>query len=394
MARLRVLLRCARLSDQRAWKVQRSASEVVIEWAVGIGVTYYFLRQLWIATLGPAQMRWSAARTLIVLLGIAWLLLPATIPRSMAAQSLKSYPLTLLQLSAFSLLSMLQNWRCVVLCAASLAGIIAALRAPHSSEGINLPMEWMAVAVFLGLGSAAVRPELRFRTDRTKGNRRGAETRRFPLASKEFRYYKRMPGMYLALTFSLAAGLAEYFGSWMNAAAATFAFLFIALTQLAPVLNPFGLETSSELDRYRLLPMTYSRLLFQKHMCLSAIFVATTLPLIAAMVYRMPLAVFFMSLPMYFLVFMSWLVTGLLLMPLPAAQQIRLSYWTSSRRRVTVSLAVMAIILLAACPIACAILAATSSPVLGTAAALGLVSLLILGYVSLLHRRKWPVGTP
>jgi hypothetical protein len=183
----------------------------------------------------------------------------------------------------------------------------------------------------------------------------------------------------------------------MTPAKATVPILLLAFLQLPAVLNPFGLESSAELDRYRLLPVPFWKLLLNKHIALALLFSLSAAPIAAALVYRMPWADSCMTALQFFLVLLSWLATGSLLMGTRVARQILMAYGTVSGNGMSMLLAATAACLVAAVPVGGAVVMRTITmrkmgPVAEDSTALALLSLLTVVYVLILRKQDWPAG--
>lgn len=133
-----------------------------------------------------------------------------------------------------------------------------------------------------------------------------------------------MMDFYVALIISLCAGLSEFLGKWMSPVKAIVPLLLIALPQMPAFLNPFGLETRSELDRLLLAPRRYWVLLRTKHVALVTLFLLSTLPLSLALIYRMPFIQLSITMIEICTIGLSCLIVGLSLMHQPRARQIRI----------------------------------------------------------------------
>ena len=362
---------------------------MAVEWLVGIAGSYVLFRQLKVILDGPLPMRLSAARMLISTLMAAWVLLPSATPVTIPGSRLALYPLTLAQKGIFSILSILQNRRITAVLAASLVSILVMARLPHSLMAMAEAATALTVTAGVGVGCAIALQSLQIGTRHMRGNE--LKWRRFPLLCKELRCYLRTLDFYLAFFISTGAGLSELFGDWMSPAKAALPLLLLAMLQMPAILNPFGLETPPQLDRYHLLPTPYWKLLFGKHIALAMLFLASTVPVAAALICRMPFVESCSSAAVLCLVLMSWLVTGLLLMRLPSARQIRVAFGAISGNDMSALLVIQSAMMMAAVPVAAAVAMRSLSPVGGSLTTFGLLCFMIAVYVWSLRKQDWPV---
>jgi len=395
MARLRPLFHYARLSDRRAWTVKRSGAEKLLEYGVGIVLVCAVLQQLRTIAFGPLPMSLLAARQMLLAVAVAWVLLPSTASTSIPVRRFAQYPLTGFQRAAYRVATICLNWRIAAVFGVSLLSVLAFIRAPHPAVSIAEAAGLLMAAACAGLASAIVLPKLQNGVRASKRSGAVATSQSYPLLRKELRCYARTLDLYLALAVSLAAGLTEYLGTWMTPAKATIPLLLLAFLQLPSALNPFGLESSAELDRYQLLPIPFWKLLLNKHIALALLFSLSAVPIAAALVYRMPWTDICATALLYCLVLLSWLVTGLLLMGIRAARQIRMAYGTVSGNGMSMLLATTAACLVAAVPVGGTVVMRTITmgkmrPVAEDSTALVLLSLLTVVYVLILRKRDWP----
>ena len=176
----------------------------------------------------------------------------------------------------------------------------------------------------------------------------------------------------------------------MTPAKALLPLLLIATLQIPAVLNPFGLERRSEMDRYRLFPAPYWKLLMQKHLALAALFHASAVPLAAALACRMSLPEICATAIQFCLVLMSLLLMGTILMRTPSARWIRISFGSISGSNMPLTLVVEAVLLLALVPVAGAIAIRGTAPITACFIALGILTGVIAAYVLLIRRQLWP----
>lgn len=397
MARLRPLFHYARLSDRRAWTVKRSGVEKLLEYGVGIVLVYALLQQLRTIAMSPLPMSLLAARQMLLAIAVAWVLLPSTASTSIPVRRFAQYPLTGFQRAAYRVATLCLSWRIAAVFGVSLLSVLAFIRAPHPAVSIAEAAGLLMIAACAGLASAIVFPKLQSGVLSSRRSGAAGASRSYPLLRKELRCYARTLDLYLALAVSIAAGLTEHLGTWMTPAKATVPILLLAFLQLPAVLNPFGLESSAELDRYRLLPVPFWKLLLNKHIALALLLSLSAAPIAAALVYRMPWADSCMTALQFFLVLLSWLATGSLLMGTRAARQILMAYGTVSGNGMSMLLAATAACLVAAVPVGGAVVMRTITmrkmgPVAEDSTALVLLSLLTVVYVLILRKQDWPAG--
>lgn len=394
MVGLKGLLFYARLSDRRRWAVKRTGTEAVLELCLGGAAAFAFFRQLDRIAMGPLPMRLPAARALILVLAVAWFFAPATASPSISPRSLAVYPLASFQKIAYRILSYLQQWQVLAILGASVLSVVALTRVPQPVFAIALASALLTVAALTGLGTAIALAGISSVIRSSQPNRRALKTHRLPLFRQGIRYYARILDPYLALLASILAGLTEYFGAWMTPLKATIPLLLIALLQMPAVLNPFGLENLTEMERHLLLPQPYWKLLLQKHLALAVFFLLSALPLCAALGYRMSLQNLCVEGVQLCIVLMSWLLAGMLLMRTRAARRVHMSFGSISGSNMPALLAVTAALLLAVVPMSESFAIRGTNPATGFLEALGVLSVLIAAYSFLVRQQRWRTDKP
>jgi hypothetical protein len=350
MARLRVLLALSRASDQRLSETARSGAEKLLEFCVVVGASFVLLHQLGAIATGPSNYRLRAAYFVVIVLCALWALIPLSIRPTISVESLRLYPLTTRQQLAFHVLSYLQNRRLLALLAASFAVVITLIRVPNPlSHMAKAAASLVAATVFGFILATLLRPSV-VGVSFQRLSRQTPTSKAYPLVRKELRYFSRTLDPYVAIFIALAAGYSEYLAAWMTPAMAMLPLLLVAIVQLPLVLNPFGLDTLHERERYRLLPMSPQKILLQKHIALVLLFLATLIPLAGSLFHRMPLQQSSITALLIVVVLLCWLCTGLVLMRLPASQTVRLAFGTLSGDGMSILLALQAVALLLSLP--------------------------------------------
>jgi hypothetical protein len=380
MARLRVLLALSRTSDQRLSETARSGTEKLVEFCIVGGASFALLQQLRAIATGPSNYRLKAGHFVVLVLCAIWALIPLSIRPTISVQSLRLYPLTAPQQLAFHVLSYLQNRRLLALFAASFAVIITLIRVPDPLSHMAKAAASLVAAMLFGLLLATfLRPSVNGHSS-PRLSRQIPTSKAFPLVRKEFRYFSRTLDPYVAILISLSAGYSEYLAAWMTPAKAMLLLLLVAVMQLSLVLNPFGLDTLHERERYRLLPISHQKILFEKHIALAILFMAATIPLAGSLFYRMPLQQSSITALLLFVVLLSWLCTGLFLMRLPAARTIRMAFGTLSGDGMSILLALQAAALLLLLPMVLGMLSVRAGSNVFATTTLVALPFLVLAY--------------
>jgi hypothetical protein len=284
--------------------------------------------------------------------------------------------------------SILQRRRFAAFFVASLLTVFACLRLPHPLLAALRAAVELSLAAGAGLLLAALLSNFQNREFFRRKAAPPATGQRFPLWRKELRYYGRTLDFYIALIVSIAAALSECFGRWLTPGKATVPFLLLALLQMPAMLNPFGLDGARQIDRYRLFPVRYRELLEQKHLALTTLFVASALPLIAAIAWKSSFADSCSAALRLALVMASWLLTGLLLMHTQAAREIRMAMGSISGSDMSLLLALISAALLSAVPLA--VVLAQPAGAWRLLAPLGALCVLAAIYLLALRRQQWP----
>jgi hypothetical protein len=388
MARMRSLLHYARLSRQRSMSLKRSGMAKGIELCIVALLLFAYYKQLKLMMTGPPSSRLPASELVILVLAMLWLLLPiGTIP-SIPASLLTVYPLSQTQRVGYRLLSHWLDWKVTALFAASVVGIVAIALTPRPLMRIAQAICVLAAActggTALALGTAALQNRSLCSTQNTKARR----IRRFPLFYKEITYFSRTLDPYLALLIAVAAGYTETIAAWMTPAKATLPLLLLSVIQLPSVLNPFALNTRSEIDRYRLMPFSFARILANKHASSAALFLLSALPLVGALLFRLTWRQSIFTIAQLALILVSFLLTGLVLMHTLSAQNIKMRVGGLAGEGLTLGLFSVAAIMNAFFPLAVLFCTRGSWLVL-QAAAFGAPIVLGLFYAWLLRRQTW-----
>ena len=387
MARLRTLLASARLSDRRCWLARRAGGEVILEFLLAMAMAALYLRQLKAVAFGPVPLRESAASWLLLVLVLAWLVLPASIHPSISDRHLAQFPLTRLERAAYRWMSYLQSPPLLVV-------VLASVPAVCSMAGLKYPWCAMAGAVALFLLAAVLGLSLAMALSALLSQRIQRQNRpklhRHPLMWRNLRQFTGTLDPYLAFTVSAVAGLTEYFGNWLTPAKVAVPLLLIALLQLCTVLNPFGLEMRTEQERWRLLPTPFWKILLGKHVALAVIFLLSAIPLALALALRLPRAEFCATSVQFLIVLMSWLLTGLMLMRFSASRQIHMAAGSLSGSNMPLSLAMISLVMLATVPVAESIALRGARPIVALLLAMGTLAILFFCYMLFLRRQNWP----
>lgn len=356
MARVRALLAHARTSDRRVSETTRSGTEKLFEVCLAAGASYALLQQLKAIATGPPDLRMKAGHLVVLVLCLLWALVPLSIQPTMPVQSLRLYPLTTTQEFTFHVLSFLQNRRLLALSAVSFAVIITLFRVPNPLLHFAGASAALIISMLFGLVLATFLRRSASGSSFPLLSRRILNSKAFPLARKEFRYFSRTLDPYVALLIALAAGYSEYLGAWMTPAKAMLPMLVFAVMYLPLVLNPFGLDAPHERDRYSLLPISPCKILLLKHIVLAFLFLASLIPLAGSLFYRMSLQEGSITALLILVVLLNWLYTGLILMRLPAARTVRITFGMLSGDGMSLLLTLQATALLLALPITLGIL--------------------------------------
>jgi hypothetical protein len=386
MARLMPLLRYALLSRRRAYALRRSALAKGVDLCVAALCAYFFCRQIFLVLTAAAQVRLAAAELLCLTLAVLWLLLPLSLSPTLPASLLASFPLSRRQLAAYRLLSLWLDWKSVALALASAVSVVAVAFTPS-----GLLYSAQAAGLFLAgglsgtlLAQAATR--LQSQALPLAAHR---SLRKNPLLHKELAYYARTLDPYAALLFALAAAYTEVLTPWMTPAKALVPLLLIALLQLPAALHPFALDSPAEQDRYRSLPVSFTRILANKHQALALLYLFSVSPLLAALFWQLPWMQSITVAAEAVLVLICLLLAGLILMRMPSARGIQMRMGGFSGQGLTLELFFQAAVLSSLLPLTVLFLTQGRSPLLHAALPLGLCLVSGKVYFWLLSRQRW-----
>ena len=392
MARLKPILRYARMIDQRAYAIKRSSAEKGVEILIGFAIATALFRQFETIAMAPVLIRLSAARLLILELVAAWVLLPSIAPVTIPVRLLAFYPLTWKQKVVYRVASILQHWRVFAIIVLSLLSVAVLVRLPHPAVVISKAVAALVIAASVGIGCAIVLPGFRIVRDRRATNGAIPKSHKYPLLRKEIRCYLRTLDFYFALSISLFAALSEFYGNWLSPAKAIVPLLIIALLHIPAFLNPFGLEDSSQLDRYLLTPKPYSLLLATKHMALAILFLVSTLPLDVSLAYQMHfLQISTMAMETCTVV-TSCLIVGISLMNKPHAQEIKMDAGKISGSNMSFLFVMQVAVLVAAIPLCEGVTTLYAGGLGNFLIPSGILCAATATYLWLLRKQTWPAS--
>jgi hypothetical protein len=387
MARLKPLLRYALLSNRRAYAQRRSALAKGVDLCIAGLCAYFFCRQIQIVVTATAPASLAAAEVLCFLLSALWLLLPLSVNPGLPASLLTTYPLSRRQLALYRLLSHWLDWKSAALLAASVVSVVAAAFTPP-----GLLRAAQAAGLFLSAnlsGSLLAEAATRLQTRDLPFTTHHRTLRKNPLFRKELAYYARTLDPYAALLFALAAAYTELLAPWMTPAKTLVPLLLIGLLQLPAALHPFALDSPAEQDRYRSLPISFARIVANKHQALAMLFLLNVSPFLAALFWQLPWLQSVAVSAEAALVLIGLLLSGLILMHMPSARRIQMRIGGFAGQGLTLELFFQAAVLSALLPLAVLFLAQGRSPLLHAAIPLGFCLVSANLYLWLLSRQRW-----
>jgi hypothetical protein len=389
MAGLGTLLRYARLSRRRSLALKRSGMEKGAELCVFALLLWAYCRQLKLMVSGPLSSRWTAAEWMIAALAVLWTLMPVSVSPSIPVQGLSVYPLSGVKRAVYRLLSHWLDPKIAWLFGASAVNLVAVAWTAqpwlHVAQVLCVLVLACCTGTALALGGSAVED----RGASSSRSSRARRPRRFPLLWKELAYFARTLDPWMALLLAIAAGYTEVVGSWMTPAKATLPLLLISIVQLPAVLNPFALDSDSERDRYRLMPVAFASVVARKHAAVAALFLLSALPLMAALLFRISWRESFLAVAQLGLILESFLLSGLVLMDTPSARSIRMHFGGMAGDGLTIGTLAVAVTINAFFPIPVAFALRRNG--FGPKAAIEFGALLAVGlyYLWLLRRQRW-----
>ena len=393
MARLTLVLRYARMIDRRAYVIKRSSAEKGVEILIGFAIATAFFRQIETIAMAPVLIRLSAARLLILELMAAWVLLPSVTPVTIPVRLLAFYPLTWKQKAVYRVASVLQHWRVVAIIVLSFLSVAVLVRLPHPAVAISKAVTALMIAASVGIGLAIALPG--FRIVRARRSIDGAipKSHKYPLLRKEIRCYLRTLDFYLAVSISFFAAFSEFYGNWLSPAKAIVPLLIIVFLQIPAFLNPFGLEASSQLDRYLLTPKPYLLFLATKHMALAILFLLSTLPLEISLAYQMHFLQISTIAMETCTVVTSCLVVGIVLMHKEHAQKIKMDSGKISGSNMSFLFVMQVAMLVAAIPLCEGVATLYTGGFVSFLISLGILCAITATYRWLLYRQTWPASS-
>jgi hypothetical protein len=149
----------------------------------------------------------------------------------------------------------------------------------------------------------------------------------------------------LALLISITAAYTEMAGRWVTPGRAIVPLLLIIILQLPALLNPFALDSSNEMDRYRIMPICLGRIIGGKHMASLLLIALSSLPLFLAVVLHQSWIGIARTFTLTGLVMVGGLLAPMLFMRTIAAQRIRMEFWKISGEGMSLDLFLLASII-------------------------------------------------
>jgi len=378
------------VSRKRFFALKRSGMTKGTELCTVALLLFAYYRQLKLVMTGPPFLRLPAAERMVFVLTGLWILLPISISPSIPGLLLAPYPLSRLQRIGYRLLSHWLEWKVFALLAASVVCIVAVASTPrpwiHMAQTVCVLVAGCMGGTALALGSAVLQSYSVTPAQRPQV----WKPRKFPLLRKELVYFSRTLDPYVAFLIAIAAGYTEIIASWMTPAKATLPLLLVVIIQLPSVLNPFGLDSSSEMVRYRFIPVAFARILANKHAAIATLLFLSASPLLGALVFRLPWQESLFAISQFALILSNFLLTGLVLMRTQSAQNIKMRFGGLAGDGLTLGLFAIAVTMCSFLQLALLFVARDSSAVLRAETSVGALVVLCIFYFWLLQRQKWP----
>lgn len=390
MARLIALFRFIALDRRRA-EAQRSGTVRLLEMIVGLILLGGFASLFWRAFTAPMGARMQAQSTLIQALIFFWIVLPASLQPPHPPGRYLLFPISRAQRLSLRFAARWLRWSILALVTASLTTLVAVLRTDWPSTEMRQNAALLAAPPFIGFAFASAAEFLLagFSVPRLRATPPVllARFRWSLLLRKELFDLFRTLDPVLVLLVAGAVAASEFVAPWLTPAKALAPLLLLASFLLPAALNPFALCSRAELDRYRLMPASFARLVAVKYAALALVFLIATSPLLAVLLATpsgRP------ALPCIPLVLLGLLLSGLIFGRLPAARCIRMKPGTLSGEGMSFGLFFASVAVMAA-PVALALLSAGRfhARLAQSAVLLAAGLLLALADGTLLARQRW-----
>ena len=391
MAKVGVLVKSARLSRSRAIRWEKSGMTRLLEGGIATVLVVVFVQLVWTILAGPTGKKILAERMILAVISLFWLSIPASIQTGFSSEALLTFPLTRRQRISFAVACHILDWKIAALIAASGIAILSLVRTsdpiPHMLHASGFLLAACTAGTGLVMGSSLLRKRSR---SRKKFDIQRLQTHLYPVFHKELFYLLRTLDPHLAFLVAAAAGWTEMSAAWMTPGKAMIPLLLISFLQLPSILNPFALNSESEMERYKLLPIRAGAIICRKHLASVLVLLLTAFPLLFACAWRQPWPDSLRTFIEFGLVVSGLLLSAMLLMRTSSARMIRAEFWKLSGDGMSPVLFISAGIV-AAAPVCVwwLIQSRLRQALLGAGVSIALIAAILTLYAQWLNRHIW-----
>lgn len=342
MAGLSSLLKYGLLDRRRASRVEKSGGTRLLEICIAAGLAFGFAKQIWTILTGSPERQLSAETTATCVLSLLLLLIPMNLRTAFSAEVLLVFPISKPQRLFIGVIAQILDWRMITLLVASAITILSLARTPKPISQVLGVSALLLASCIAGIGFAIGADFLRKRI-RIKGRAsRPPQTSRYPLLRKELGYLLRTLNPYISFLVGVAVACTEIAGRWITPGKAVISLLLIAMLQLPPLLNPFALDSESEIDRYRIMPKAQGNIVAGKHLANVLLLALCFMPLLFVIALHQSWIDTVRTLTEAALVELGGLFAAMLFMGTALARQIRMEFWKTSGESMSPALFLLA----------------------------------------------------
>ena len=289
MARISLLLRYARIGDRRrAASTQTHAGKLAEMLVIGcLGIT--LLNLLWHIAFGLDTARLGAARYLFAILAGLLFLVPLSYRTSMPPEVIAFRPVSVLTVRLVTICSYWQNAGAAgLLILAAVSSCVVLFRTPSPILHFGEAVCSCLLAIACGTGTAITATHIFKNAYPLFCRQSGRRITYWPLLRKELFMFCGLIDPYGAFLFTSLLGATELSARWLGVAKSSMiVYLAVVFFFLPFVLMPFGLDTDFERARYKLIPLSTSRILIRKHAAAAILILICTSPLTLASLWNM-----------------------------------------------------------------------------------------------------------
>lgn len=279
MARLTTLLRLARRSDSNRAKGRATKAGTTLQVFVTSALGIVLVNLLYRSGFGPMQARSLSAHQLWFVLMALLLFLPLGTRSSFQPSILLIRPINQWTLCSFRVACIWMSNQALAALVLAFISLLVFLRLPYPEHNFMLAGAGISAAILLSTSLALSVDVLQQGFPSRLRKTSATNVRQWPIFRKDLQTWRRLLDPWVNLLFALLVGMSEISGHWIGASASLLLTFICAVLCLPLFLLPFGLDTTPEQTRQKLLPLSITQLLWRKHIAAVFIFLVSCLPL-------------------------------------------------------------------------------------------------------------------